>query len=110
MNKLVCIILVLVSLIAAVPTQAQRGHAFRGHAYPYRYPRPYYRQYRFWGYPFGFWGYPGLGVSDLYPYYYPYPYPAYDAPSPPPSPPRPHQQAKFLTPPLSDKHPLPKAM
>jgi len=108
MKKLASIMVVLILLVAAVPTQAQRGHAFRGPAF--RGHGVSYRHYRFWGYPYGFdWGYSGLAYSDLYPYpdRYSYPYPAYyPSSSAPPSPPRRHHQAKFLTPPT----PLPKIM
>jgi hypothetical protein len=75
MKKLALIIVLILSLVAAVPTQVQcflhAGPGFRGlgHGFgcPHR-PFPYYRPYPFYpgfcGFPYGFW----------YPGYYGYPY------------------------------------
>ena len=76
MKKLASIIVLLISLslVAAVPTQAQwPGFGGYGPAYPYRYPYPYYGRpypyyYPYGGYPYGWrWGGPGYGRGWGYP-------------------------------------------
>ena len=88
MKKLLCLIVVLILLISAVPTKAQWRHAFPGYgrgfsgygrgfpgygrgfpgygrAFPFRYPYPFYRFYPWWGYPYGLaWGFFGLAAFD----------------------------------------------
>ena len=84
MKKLASIIVLLISLslVAAVPTQAQFhalvlggvGHAFGGHGHPSFGGGHGYPGYR--GYGRGYYGYPSYGrgyyYGRPYPYYYPY--------------------------------------